>query len=662
MTDSYEEIAVKAVKEFNRITPILTSFASALAGRKLIVKAGTGTFTDGKEITIRPPDELAQPRRHNKSLCEKRDPDTNKLLCSGCARTESLYYRLQHEMAHCIYGTQDKIAYTGYDIKKIRETAEEHGTAEFVKTITERNQAGEFTCMQIGNNYGPQVRDMVNFIEDKRIEYRTGMTRPGFIPMSWNQHEIILRNGVPDAAGNIVTWQDMDDKDRKIMAMWLFDSHGHDISSFDDEMIEHLEMFKKLYPKEPVVPFESVDKAVAFVGFMNTLGYFESFFEESQGGDESADGEGEQAGAGPVQTDDDASGDPGTAEDKGSNKGEGEEEDIEPGSFKITEDKFIEILSNGCSANHDHDNSDYEDGEAGSKIPDEVLVTIINQSENWDEFNINMGGLEQHHKGEEWERALRNTSIDKPSVRTFGSATIRARRIFSDSKLDKNYHGLKKGKLDAKSLGKRAWNEDDRLFKRKIRAQGISSEVCIGLDISGSTGAVDDTGESLCTKIAKIGYITAELLYKIDVDFSIHAHTTGHSFGNISQEIYTIKDVGERWDNTSRDRCLRLAPRYGSLDGHNFEFYRKILQRSRAQRKLLIYFTDGVIPETYPAVEKPIMLREFEILKKSGIAMLGVGMYTDSPKRYGMDTVLVTESTDISTVLKEIEKRIVSVQ
>ena len=75
----------------------------------------------------------------------------------------------------------------------------------------------------------------------------------------------------------------------------------------------------------------------------------------------------------------------------------------------------------------------------------------------------------------------------------------------------------------------------------------------------------------------------------------------------------------------------------------------------------MIYFTDGQIPATCRRDEIPVLQREIKTLKKLGIATLGVGIYTDAPKEVGMDTVLLRDHTDMSTVLKEVEKRIINV-
>lgn len=233
---------------------------------------------------------------------------------------------------------------------------------------------------------------------------------------------------------------------------------------------------------------------------------------------------------------------------------------------------------------------------------------------------------------------------------------MRARRIFAESSLDRYDGGLRAGRLDPRALGRRAWSGDDRLFRRRVRAEGIDFEVVIGLDISASTefaperlAMIRQAGEGLCGVLSRIG-----------VQCSMYAHTAVQDSGGWRQQIYTVKGRSEMWTTTVRARIGQLRSIVGSLDGHNLEFYRKALDRSPARGRLIVYFTDGVIPEQNTAEEREIILREAEICRQRGYSLMAVGVQNDSPKNFGFDTVRLDSGDDIVTVLNELESRITS--
>lgn len=258
----------------------------------------------------------------------------------------------------------------------------------------------------------------------------------------------------------------------------------------------------------------------------------------------------------------------------------------------------------------------------------------------------------------------RGSDFDPTDKGPINSALLKARRIFSDSKLDKYQRNQKSGRLAVGKLYK-VKTGSDKVFQKKLRAEGVDFEVVIGMDISGSTGA----GSALL-KIKSIGYYTAELLHRVGVDFSLYAHTTGSissrtslSYGRyeMTQEMYEIKAPGKPWNDEAKQKVQALNSAAGSLDGHNFEFYRKILDKSSARKKLIIYFTDGNIPETNHAEEVILLNRELDMCRSKGYAVLAIGVNTDSPKRYGLDTVLVESGTDVKRVMDEVEKRLVKI-
>lgn len=307
-----------------------------------------------------------------------------------------------------------------------------------------------------------------------------------------------------------------------------------------------------------------------------------------------------------------------------------------------------------------HDN-DLDSGAASTKelradkrLSDVMRVAIM-QAASFDTPSARVSGVTIRRGGsaEGWGPA---SGYHRPvEERDLAPSILHARRVFSDSRIDRNVRNVRKGKINPSALGKRAWGKDDRLFRRKLRAEGIDFEVVIGMDISYSTA------DGCIHLIKQSGEALASVLHRVGVPFSLYAHTTddgSNATGALGQEMLEIKAPREPWGASQRDLVARLVPTQGSLDGHNLEFYRKILDRSSARKRMIVYFTDGEIPETNHHEERVVLLREVKIINSRGYGVMAVGIGNDSPKKFGLDTVRIDRADDIVTVIKELEKRI----
>jgi hypothetical protein len=57
--------------------------------------------------------------------------------------------------------------------------------------------------------------------------------------------------------------------------------------------------------------------------------------------------------------------------------------------------------------------------------------------------------------------------------------------------------------------------------------------------------------------------------------------------------------------------------------------------------------------------ELETLQREVDLYKRAGIIMLGVGVGTDSPSKWGMDTVRINHKGDVGKVIKHLERRLI---
>lgn len=316
-------------------------------------------------------------------------------------------------------------------------------------------------------------------------------------------------------------------------------------------------------------------------------------------------------------------------------------------------------------SNHD-ENSDQEfDMDA---IDPKDMDRIARQSEDFDSISVDVNGVktysDQSGYGSSYifDRDNPRHAINEDNVTSvMAGALLKAKRVFGDSKKDRYERNLKTGRVSSRSLSRFAYG-DDRLFQKRHIAEGVDFDIIVGLDVSGSTSSMSQSnyGKTLLSDIKSAGFYIASLFHKTGVNFGMYAHTFNydqHDDGYLQQMI-ECKALNKPWDDKAQQMLKDLRDSGGSLDGHNLEFYRKKLERSRANKKMIIYFTDGKIPEQNTEEEEALILREIENCKRLGISVLCVGMMTDSPKKFGFDTVLMKDSADMKFLLSEIEKRI----
>lgn len=283
--------------------------------------------------------------------------------------------------------------------------------------------------------------------------------------------------------------------------------------------------------------------------------------------------------------------------------------------------------------------------------------------EGWDrgrdpaDLTLRVGDVDRNGK-DKWERLRTDESIMQP-------AQFEMRRVFSDNRRTRFVRNVKKGKLDGRSLGRRAWKGDDlRLFQQKDRPKSRSYAVVIAGDISWSAKG----GAIVVEKQAM--WAQAELCHRMGVEFEVWAHTADYSDdmlkavsrGDRDHEtedwammMHRIKGWRDPWNMKTQEGLAWLHAVSTNLDGHNLEFLRKRLMQSQATTKILLYYTDGQMPAANRKDELAVLKREVDIYKRLGIVMLGVGVGTDSPKRWGMDTVRINNKGDIAKVVKHLE-------
>jgi hypothetical protein len=323
---------------------------------------------------------------------------------------------------------------------------------------------------------------------------------------------------------------------------------------------------------------------------------------------------------------------------------------------------------------------DWESRPVIDKDEAEELDRAIIQSEYFEKPSVNVHGVREHKYGIPiMETDASGRLVDVSTAWTdqyssyigyrtgidvdltipetiLGPGLIEMRRVFSDNARAAYLKHLKSGKVNSRSLGKRAPFGDPRLFQKKRLPGKRSYAVLLGIDISGSTLGVN-------LALAKRAAVAqAELCQRMGIDFAVYAHTAsgrGNSWGNdLSLDIYEIKAFDAPWDNKAREALGKISADSENLDGHGIEYYRRKIERHSSTDKIILYYSDGKMPAANYDEELEILQREIAYCKSHKITLMGVGIRTDSPKRHGLDTVEVNDDSDISKVLRHLQSGI----
>ena len=265
----------------------------------------------------------------------------------------------------------------------------------------------------------------------------------------------------------------------------------------------------------------------------------------------------------------------------------------------------------------------------------------------------------------QWESRVWGTR-GQPIIRVedgvLSPALLAMRTTFQENRAHKFERNLRRGRIDAAALGRRAGVGDDRLFRKRTIPGRKDYFVVIGLDVSGSTayGAVNT--------IKAAAMAQAELLTRMGIPFAMYAHSGSPSRtynGSGYQQAFTldlfvIKAAEESWTDKTRQRLSDLEGGANNLDGHTLEFYRKVCDRRTETDRVVMYYTDGQMPAENYHEELTILRRELGTCAAKGYTVMGVGVGNDEPSNYGLPTVRIDRVQDATKVVEFLRAAIAS--
>jgi hypothetical protein len=302
-----------------------------------------------------------------------------------------------------------------------------------------------------------------------------------------------------------------------------------------------------------------------------------------------------------------------------------------------------------------------------SEVIKQLIDVALRQVVFFDDSSLHVAGVEEvtyPHQDMRWEDYYSPDDF-RADESMLGAAVLKARRVFDDNQRAKHLTNLKSGRINTRVLGRRAPLGDPRLFGKKVIPGKRSYFVVVGFDCSGSTGLHERNA-----KIKRAGMAQLDLLTRLGVPFAAYAHTaytqplSRWHYSSPGDEYYVyilpIKKENEPWNDLAKRKLANVMPVADNLDGHTLEYYRKVAEHSTATDKIIIYFTDGEMPAANWTEEREILEREVKHCEKRNITLLGVGINTDSPKQYGMDTVRIDSDADIHLVVEQLDRRLVA--
>lgn len=307
-----------------------------------------------------------------------------------------------------------------------------------------------------------------------------------------------------------------------------------------------------------------------------------------------------------------------------------------------------------------------EGDDLSGKLAHSISVALM-QVAYMDQTSRNVVGYEfptWPEKKLRWVSDFRAEDFMPPET-LIAKAELKARMVFEENKRARMQRNRKSGHINTRALAKRAPVGDERLFLKKVLPGKRDYEVLIRVDISGSTDSYDRN-----EKIKRAVFAQCMLLHRLGIPFSIYADTAYQGKldkidiwkrgKDIDFYLYMleVKKITDPWNGSTKLKLANLRAVSDNLDGHAMEYHRRQLQRSTATDKIIICYTDGMMPAANYNEEREILEREVITCARQGITLLGVGINTDSPKQYGMDTVRIDSDEDVILVVEQLGRRL----
>lgn len=634
------ERATRALQKFRSLTPMLTGFVRGLTGnKKIAVQAGAQTASTSKKVTICPPVALGDEYRHPSRRDCSRTGEDGLPLCEGCRSWEAVFVSLLHEMSHVIYTRMESKTYKSAYSYALPLAAD----------ILDREM--KFAAEdRFASRVDPYLPMVVNALEDVRVDSAMAAERPGVAVMQRASHDSIMRGGLEFAKPNgdiqTIDWAAADPTAQVIVSL-ISVGLGYGVhESMADEVKAFVEREDVARLCVEVIGSELsivIIRAAEVIRMGREAGFFPLEDSDDQSGESSDGDEGEEG--------------------DGSGQGAGSE-----GDLSAPEDILAQAAgavdgshdSDGSQAREDAghpDDSKRKPGRGGGREDDtnsEMEIAIL--QEGWtDAPTIEFGGVEYRPWGREG-----GSCGKEPGENVLGPSLGKLRAVLAPNQLHEHTRHIRSGRLDSRVLGRRAAVEDNRMFARRVVHTKRDFFFVLGLDVSGSTGAVAGGNRRVIDVLVSAAWAQAELLHRLGVPFAIITHTTGGGWGDdVTLDLREVKGADEPWNSVTKDRLRSIRPMSGNLDARAMVAFRKFAERQQAREKFIIQYSDGEFPVMNIEDEEAVIASEIELYRRRpDLRFMMVGIQTSSPEQFGFDFVRVEDETETMKVVNQIERAV----
>jgi hypothetical protein len=342
----------------------------------------------------------------------------------------------------------------------------------------------------------------------------------------------------------------------------------------------------------------------------------------------------------------------GTGEDDSDGNGDGSEPDVD------AIDEALKLFQG-----HDPDGKVWQEG---TDKQDDLMRAVDAQFDQFDAPSRTVLRMNVHEwagdktKAVAWGHSMWSHAPVEVESKDYNQALGLARIVFGNNAAVKRDPMQRSGQINQAHLCHVPAGMK-RPFKRTRFPNGRDYKICMTLDVSGSTQGTRNN------MIRQVGLGTAKVLHQLPgVDFEIWGHTAtyaddgGWSYNDViyQGDMHQIKAFGQPWGTQQVAALQALHASMDNLDGHTLEFCRKRIETQRATDRIIFYLTDGEMPAANREDEIDVLVRELEYCKRNDIKVIGIGVNTDSPTKWGLDTIRVDDPSDLRHLFQEIGKRL----
>lgn len=211
------EAARTALAEARKLLPGWRAAARMLARNSSLqvhLQASGSACTDGKQVWLRVPAELAAMPPHDRSLCGIRG-ENKILVCEACATLEDVNITIIHEIAHMIFDTFEEVS--AFEQAKLVENAimigaqgqpESARAAKIKARIEAMDPRERNNYLSLSNQISPFLPLLINAGEDIRVNTLMQRERPGTRVMFDAQTQRVFTDGILSFDGSRVKWSE----------------------------------------------------------------------------------------------------------------------------------------------------------------------------------------------------------------------------------------------------------------------------------------------------------------------------------------------------------------------------------------------------------------------------------------------------------------------